>query len=91
MYNFPQTFLEKGIIAQADITNSDLVDNFRRSPNSVFYMENNLFAYITQLDTNIIPLQQFNSCRKILDALIQQSSSKAYYIRDYLLKSKKAT
>ena len=91
MYNFPQAFLEKGIIAQADITSSDLVDNFRRSPNSVFYMENNLFAYITQLDTNMIPLQQFNSCRKILDALIQQSSSKAYYIRDYLLKSKKAT
>lgn len=90
MYNFPSAFLEKGIIAQKDISDFDLYENFRRSSNAVFYMENNLFAFITQLDTNTIPAVLYQSCRKILDALISQSSSKAYYIRDYMLKSKKS-
>ena len=91
MYNFPSAFLRKGIIAQKDISDFDLDENFRRSPNAFFYMENNLFAFITQLDTNTIPAALYQSCKKILDALIRQSSSKAYYIRDYMLKSKKTT
>ena len=89
MYHFPDSYLEKGIEVQTDISGDELVANFRRSKNSVFYMENNIYAYITQLDTNIIPAKMYKACCKILNALIKHSSSKAYYIREYLLKSKK--
>ena len=81
MYHFPDSYLEKGIEVQTDISGDELVANFRRSKNSVFYMENNIYAYITQLDTNIIPAKMYKACCKILNALIKHSSSKAYYIR----------
>ena len=89
MFHFPDSYLERGIAAQIDISDDELTANFMRSNNSVFYMENNIYAYITLLDTNRIPAKMYMACCKILNALIKQSSSKAYYIREYLLKSKK--
>lgn len=90
MYNFPDAFLEKGIKAQSNISHEDLAHIFIRSSNSMFYMENNLYAYITHMETNVMPSNSFNTCKKLLDVLIKQASSKAYYIREYLLKSKRA-
>lgn len=90
MYNFPDAFLAEGIKAQSNISREDLFQIFIRSSNAMFYMENNLYAYITHMETNVMPSNSFNTCKKLLDVLIMQASSKAYYIREYLLKSKRS-
>ena len=89
MYHFPDSYLEKGIAAQSDVSEVELAYNYQKSLNSAFYMENNIYAYVTQLETNAIPAKMYKSCNKILNVLIKRSSSKAYYVREYLLKSKK--
>ena len=57
------------------------------------YNPDNLFkkqkSEILNLENNTITREFYNICENILNALVECASSKAYYIREYLMKSKK--
>lgn len=49
MYHFPDSYLEKGIAAQSDVSEVELAYNYQKSLNSAFYMENNIYAWVIEI------------------------------------------
>ncbi|MBX4266207.1 hypothetical protein [Clostridium estertheticum] len=89
MYYFPELILEKGIIAITNITEEKIVENLQRSGNSIFYLENVLHTYVMNIEGTTIESRLYCSCEKLLNALVEMASANAYYVREYLIKSKK--
>ena len=89
IYHFPELILKEGLITFKNLEENDIKNIFEKSSNSIFYLENALHSYIINLENNTISREMYNVCEKILDALIECASSKAYYTREYLMKSKR--
>ena len=89
MYYFPKLILEKGLKTFEVLSEDDIKKNLEKSKNSIFYLENILHSYVINLENNTIPRNLYNICEKILNSLVESASSKAYYTREYLIKSKK--
>lgn len=89
MYYFPKLIFKKGIFAITNITDEEILDNLRKSRNGIFYLENVLHSYMMNLHSITIEAKLYHSCEKSLNALVEMSSAKAYYVREYMIKSKK--
>lgn len=89
MYNFPELILNKGLLTLNKLSGDEIKNNLKKSSNSIFYLENILHSYVINLESNKIPANIYDICEKNLNALVECASSKAYYIREYLMKSKK--
>lgn len=89
MYYFPELILKEGLITFKTLSENDIKSNLEKSSNSIFYLENLLHSYVINLENNTITKEFYNICENILNALVECASSKAYYIREYLMKSKK--
>ena len=89
MYYFPELILKEGLITFKTLSENDIKSNLEKSSNSIFYLENLLHSYVINLENNTITREFYNICENILNALVECASSKAYYIREYLMKSKK--
>lgn len=89
IYHFPKLILKKGLITFKNLEEKVIKNNFEKSSNSIFYLENALHSYIMNLENNTISREMYNVCEKLLNALIECASSKAYYTREYLMKSKR--
>lgn len=89
IYHFPKLMINKGLITFKNLKENDIKNNFEKSNNSIFYLENALHSYIINLENNTISRDMYNVCEKILNVLIECASSKAYYTREYLMKSKR--
>lgn len=89
MYYFPKLILEKGLKTFEVLSEDEIKRNLEKGKNSIFYLENILHFYVINLENNTIPRNLYNICEKILNSLVECASSKAYYTREYLIKSKK--
>lgn len=89
IYHFPKLMLKEGLSTFKNLKENDIKKNFEKSNNSIFYLENALHSYIINLENNTISRDMYNVCEKILNVLIECASSKAYYTREYLMKSKR--
>lgn len=87
-YHFPMLILNKGLVALVGLSEDDVLNNLKRSHNSVYYLENVLHSYIMNYESNVMPVNIYNVCERLLDALVDMASSKAYYVREYMIKSK---
>lgn len=89
IYHFPELILKEGLSTFKNMEEEDIKSNLEKSSNSIFYLENILHSYIINLENNTMPREMYNICEKLLNALIECASSKAYYTREYLMKSKR--
>lgn len=89
MYYFPELIMEKGILAITSTTDEKILKNLRRSRNSIFYLENALHTYVMNIEGTTIEARLYCSCERLLNALVEMASANAYYVREYLIKSKK--
>ena len=89
MYYFSELILKEGLRTFKTLPENDIKSNLEKSRNSIFYLENVLHSYVMNLENNTISREMYNICERILNALIECASSKSYYIREYLMKSKK--
>lgn len=89
IYHFPNLLIKKGILTFDSLTEQDIIYILEKNSNSVFYLENILHSFINNLDNNTLSEQEYKTCVKLLNSLIECASSKAYYTREYLIKSKK--
>lgn len=89
MYYFPKLILEEGLKTFEVLSEDNIKRNLEKSKNSIFYLENILHSYVINLENNTISRNLYNICEKILNSLVESASSKAYYTREYLIKSKK--
>jgi hypothetical protein len=89
IYYFPELMIERGILAITNTTDEKILKNLRRSRNSIFYLENALHTYVMNIEGTTIESRLYCSCERLLNALVEMASANAYYVREYLIKSKK--
>ena len=89
IYHFPNLLIKKGILTFETLSEQDIIYILEKNYNSVFYLENILHSFINSLESNTLNEQMYKTCIKLLSSLIECASSKAYYTREYLIKSKK--
>lgn len=88
MYHFPRIFCESGlpILAkhQREEGNTGLL-----SSNTVFYLEIAIQRFLQSENTGSLPKKLHESCFILLNAIIETASSRAYYLREHLIRSRK--
>lgn len=87
MFNLPDIFFESGVKIlskhQKEVGGIQLF-----SGNTVFYLECCINRFLYGSATPISK-EQFQSCQILLDALVETGSSGAYYLREYLIRSRR--
>jgi len=88
MYHFPAIFRESGlpILAkhQKEKENTHLL-----SSNTAFYLEIAIQRFLHSENTGSLPKKLHESCFILLNAIIDTASSRAYYLREHLIRSRK--
>jgi energy-coupling factor transporter ATP-binding protein EcfA2 len=89
MYHFPRIFLEQGLILLANHQNVIKGTKLFSKVNTIYYLEISIQRFLLQEYTEYLSLKQHKSCHILLDALIETASSKAYFLREHLIKSRR--
>ncbi|MGO5065562.1 MULTISPECIES: hypothetical protein [unclassified Clostridium] len=89
IYHFSNIFFDEGLLILAGFDNDVINKNLAESNNSVFYLEKVLHRYILIDTSSVIEKDMYDACLKLINELVEKSSSEAYYVREYLIKSKK--
>lgn len=88
MFHYPEIFFESGLSIlskhQEKIGGTQLF-----SRNTVFYLEIVLSRYLLFENTSLLSKELYNSCKTLLDAIVATGSSRAYYLREHLIRSRK--
>lgn len=89
MYSFPKIFLEAGlkILAKHQIELGSV--HLLSGVNTVFYLEGAIQQFLQMDETNTLPKEMHQACYTLLNALVDKASSKAYYLREQLVRSKR--
>lgn len=89
MYHFPDVFLDTGLYIlskhQKEINGIQLFSNV----NTPFYLENCIQKFLLENNTGPLSKKMHQSCLVLLDAIVETASSKAYYLREYLIRSRR--
>ncbi|WDU77708.1 hypothetical protein [Lysinibacillus sp. G01H] len=86
IYHFPDEFFEEGILILSSIlkTKGSIL-----SSNTVFYLEMAFQKYLVKNSNMLISKDVFKNYLFLLDKLVLKGSCRSYYVREYLIKSKK--
>ncbi|EDN70895.1 conserved hypothetical protein [Beggiatoa sp. PS] len=89
MYYFPAIFFEQGIHILAKFQQKEDEIRLLANPNTPFYLEQAIKRFLHVTQTGALSKQIHKSCFILLDALVETASSRAYYLREHLIKSRK--
>lgn len=89
MYYFPSIFLERGlhILAQHQAEAGGI--KLLRGINTAFYIERAIQRFLQVDQMGLLSRQVHKSCLILLNAVVETASSKAYYLREHLIRSRK--
>ena len=89
MYHFPRTFFQPGIHIlakhQSEVGGTTLLSGV----NTGFYLEGSIQRFLQVDETGPLPKKMHQSCFTLLDALVETASSRAYYLREQLIRSRR--
>ncbi|HUS10606.1 MAG TPA: ATP-binding protein [Pyrinomonadaceae bacterium] len=89
MYHFPRVFFQSGvhILAkhQSEVGGTRLLSGI----NTAFYLEGSIQRFLQIDETGPLPRQMHQSCFTLLDSLVETASSRAYYLREQLIHSRR--
>ncbi|RWX46269.1 hypothetical protein H206_00763 [Candidatus Electrothrix aarhusensis] len=89
LYHFPKIFLEEGIHLlarhQGEVKDNHLI-SYR---DTAFYLENAIQRFLQLDHPGPLPRKMHESCFILLNALVETASSRAYYLREHLIRSRK--
>ncbi|MDQ1636978.1 MAG: hypothetical protein QOF62_317 [Pyrinomonadaceae bacterium] len=89
MYHFPRVFFQSGvhILAkhQSEVGGTRLLSGV----NSAFYLEGSIQRFLQIDETGPLTREMHQSCFTLLDALVETASSRAYYLREQLIHSRR--
>lgn len=88
MYHFPSIFFESGV----HILSKHQKDGGPRllsRGNTVFYLERAIQRFLQLDETGPLPRTMHESCFVLLNAIVETASSRAYYLREHLIRSRK--
>jgi len=89
LYHFPKIFFEKGLHILARHQGEDKGNHLISPSNTAFYLENVLQRFLQIDHPGPLPRKMHESCFILLNALVETASSRAYYLREHLIRSRK--
>jgi hypothetical protein len=89
MYHFPSIFLKPGIPIlarhQSELGGASLLTGV----NTKYYLERSIQRFLRIDETGPLPREMHQSCRVLLNALVDTGSSGAYFLREHLVRSRR--
>jgi hypothetical protein len=89
MHHFPKIFFEPGIHIlakhQAEAGGTRLLSG----RNTAFYLEASIRRYLQVEETGPLSKEMHQSCFVLLNAIVETASSRAYYLREQLIRSRR--
>ena len=87
MYHFPDVFLKNGL--QLLSKQHEAVSRIHQfsQMNTVFFLENCIQNFLLNINKGSISKSMHQSCLVLLDEIVETASSKAYFLREYLIRS----
>jgi hypothetical protein len=89
IYHFPKIFFEKGIHILARHQDEAKGNHLISNSNTAFYLENAIQRFLQIDHPGPLPRKMHDSCFTLLNALVETASSRAYYLREHLIRSRK--
>ena len=89
LYHFPKIFFAEGIHILARHQDAEQGNRLISPSNTSFYLENAIQHFLQIDHPGPLPKKMHNSCFTLLNALVETASSRAYYLREHLIRSRK--
>lgn len=89
MYHFPELFFEDAVLILAKAQEEENGIRLVSRINTAYYLENSVQRYIQRDNTGPLKRDMYNACVVLLDAVIETASSRAYYLREHLIRSRR--
>jgi hypothetical protein len=91
LFYFPEFFMPDGLKTLATHLRNSGGTLLFSGTNTVFYLEAVLQNYLLGSGESQVPKDMHSACKDILDGLVEQASSNAYFLRDRLIRSIRKT
>ncbi len=87
LHNFPDLFILDGLLDLSGLQQQVGGSKLMSGTNTVFYLEAILQRYLLDSGEAFMPAKMHSACKVLLDALVEQASSNAYFLRERLVRS----
>ena len=89
MYHFPSIFFEPGIHILSKHQKDEGGTGLLSGVNTAFYIERSIQRFLQLEQTGPLQKNMHESCFILLDAIVETASSRAYYLREHLIRSRR--
>lgn len=89
MYHFPKIFFEPGVRVLAKHQEEVGGTRLLSGVNTVFYLEGSIQRFLQVDETGPLSRDMHQACFTLLDAIVETASSRAYYLREQLIHSRR--
>ncbi|OQW91929.1 MAG: ATP-binding protein [Thiotrichaceae bacterium IS1] len=89
IYYFPSIFFESGIPILSKIQKEEGGIRLLSDKNTAFYLEEAIRRFLQLTQTGPLSKKMHESCFILLNAIVETASSRGYYLREYLVRSRK--
>jgi hypothetical protein len=89
MYNFTKIFFEPGVHILAKHQKEVGGTRLLSGVNTAFYLEGSIQRFLQVDETGPLARDMHQSCFTLLDAIVETASSRAYYLREQLIRSRR--
>ncbi|BAY06878.1 hypothetical protein H6G54_22095 [Anabaena cylindrica FACHB-243] len=89
MYHFPSIFFESGVHILSQHQKEEGGTRLLSGVNTAFYLEISIQRFLQLDQTGPLPRNMHESCFVLLNAIVETASSRAYYLREHLIRSRK--
>jgi len=89
MYHFPRVFFQAGVHILAKHQAEEGGTRLLSGVNTAFYLEGSIQRFLQIDETGPLTREMHQSCFTLLDALVETASSRAYYLREQLIHSRR--
>ena len=89
IYYFQSIFFESGISILAKLQKENGGSSLFTGVNTAFYLESAIQRFLQVQNTGPVSRNLHQACLILLDAIVETASSRAYYLREHLVRSRK--
>lgn len=89
MYHFPSIFFESGVHILSKHQKDEGGTRLLSGVNTAFYLERAIQGFLQVDQTGPLPRSMHESCFVLLNAIVETASSRAYYLREHLIRSRR--
>jgi hypothetical protein len=84
---YSQFFMPEGVLVLSKLLKGNPESDLMPGVNTVYYLETILQRYLLGCSEAVIQLEMHSACEELLNALVEQASTNAYFLRERLIRS----